>query len=128
MEEKRVELHAHTNMSDLDGLNDASAIVKQAIAWGQPAVAITDHGVVQSFPTAARAAGDKIKVLYGMEGYVFDDSDCILEDGTIDYKKKRPNHIILLARNHVGLKNLYKLVSISHMEYFYRRALLPWSV
>lgn len=128
MEEKRVELHAHTNMSDLDGLNDASAIVKQAIAWGQPAVAITDHGVVQSFPTAARAAGDKIKVLYGMEGYVFDDSDCILEDGTIDYKKKRPNHIILLARNHVGLKNLYKLVSISHMEYFYRRPLLPWSV
>lgn len=128
MDEKRVELHCHTKMSDMDGLNEAAGIVKQAIAWGQPAVAITDHGVVQSFPAAANAAGDDIKVIYGMEGYVFDDSDCVREDGSIDYKKKNTNHIILIAKNKTGLMNMYKLVSISHLDYFYRRPRLPKSV
>ena len=94
---KRVELHAHTKMSAMDGLNEVANLVKTAAAWGQPAVAITDHGVVQSFPDAAKTAkklaGDKenpvhIKIIYGMEGYVFDDSDCHNEDGTIDFKKK----------------------------------------
>lgn len=127
-ESKRVELHAHTKMSAMDGLNDAEALVKQAIAWGQPAVAITDHGVVQSFPTAHHAAGDKIKIIYGMEGYVLDDSDCIDENGNIDYKKKGTNHIILIVKNLTGLKNLYKMVSLSHLKYFYRRPRLPKSV
>lgn len=127
-DEKRVELHCHTKMSAMDGLNDAAALVRQAIAWGQPAVAITDHGVVQSFPAACEAAGDRIKILYGMEGYVFDDHDCVRSDGTIDYKKKNTNHIILIARNKTGLKHLYQLVSLSHLHYFYRRPRLPWSV
>ncbi len=126
--EKRVELHCHTKMSDMDGLNEAADVVKRAIAWGQPAVAITDHGVVQSFPLAARAAAGKIKVIYGMEGYLFDDHDCMQKDGTIDYKKKKTNHVILLAKNKTGLMNLYKLVSISHIKYFYRRPRLPKSV
>ena len=52
---KRVELHAHTKMSSMDGLNEPSDIVNQAAAWGQPAVAITDHGVVQAFPDAAKS-------------------------------------------------------------------------
>ena len=131
---KRVELHAHTKMSAMDGLNEVSDIVGKAAAWGQPAVAITDHGVVQAFPDAAKEAkkqaekGRPIKILYGMEGYVFDDSDCIGEDGSIDYKKKGTNHIILLAATQEGLKNIYKLVSFSHIDYFYRRPRLPWSV
>lgn len=134
---KRVELHAHTKMSAMDGLNEVANLVKTAAAWGQPAVAITDHGVVQSFPDAAKTAkklaGDKenpinIKIIYGMEGYVFDDSDCRNEDGSIDYKKKPTNHIILLAKTQEGLKNIYKLVSYSHLEYFYKRPRLPKSV
>ncbi len=134
---KRVELHAHTKMSAMDGLNEVANLVKTAAAWGQPAVAITDHGVVQSFPDAAKTAkklaGDKenpvnIKIIYGMEGYVFDDSDCRNEDGSIDYKKKPINHIILLAKTQEGLKNIYKLVSYSHLQYFYKRPRLPKSV
>ena len=131
---RRVELHAHTKMSAMDGLNEVDQLVKTAAGWGQPAVAITDHGVVQGFPDAAGAAkklakkGQEIKVIYGMEGYVFEDSDCIREDGSIDYKKKGTNHIILLARTQEGLKNIYKLVSISHLNYFYKRPRLPKSV
>lgn len=131
---KRVELHLHTKMSAMDGLNEPEAVVRQAVAWGQPAVAITDHGVVQSFPDAAKEAkkqrekGHEIKIIYGLEGYVFDDRDCIREDGSIDYKKKPTNHIIILAKNQEGLKNIYKLVSLSHLDYFYRKPRLPKSV
>ena len=131
---KRVELHAHTKMSSMDGLNEPADIVNQAAAWGQPAVAITDHGVVQSFPDAAKAAkklkdkGKDIKVIYGIEGYVFDDEGLIDEDGNIDYKARPTNHIILLAATQEGLKNIYKLVSYSHLNYFYKRPRLPKSV
>lgn len=131
---KRVELHAHTKMSSMDGLNEAADIVNTAAAWGQPAVAITDHGVVQSFPDAAKAAkklrdkGKEIKIIYGMEGYVFDDEGLIDENGGIDYKKPYTNHIILLAATQEGLKNIYKLVSYSHLNYFYKRPRLPKSV
>ena len=130
----RVELHCHTKMSDMDGLNNVSDIVNTAARWNQPAVAITDHGVVQSFPDADKAAkdlekaGKKIKIIYGMEGYVFDDSDCINDDGSIDYKKKGTNHIILLAKNQAGVKNLYQLVSKSHLDYFYYRPRIPKSL
>ena len=131
---KRVELHLHTKMSQMDGLNEPKDAVRQAALWGQPAIAITDHGVVQSFPDAAgeaaaqSKAGRPIKIIYGVEGYSFDDSDCIMDDGSIDYKKKPVNHIIILAKSQEGLKNIYKLVSISHIDYFYRKPRLPWSV
>ena len=75
--EKRVELHCHTNMSDSDGVSDVTAIVKQAIRFGHRALAITDHGVVQAFPDAAGAAGDDLKILYGMEGYLVDDTKAL---------------------------------------------------
>ena len=103
-------------------------------AGGHTAVAITDHGVVQGFPDAAKE-GEKngIKVLFGMEGYVFDDKDRIKKDGTIDHKGTkadpvRTNHIIFIAGTQKGIRNLYKLVSISHLKYFYRKPRLPKSV
>ena len=77
--EKRVELHMHTKMSSMDGVSEASDLVKKAAQWGHKAVAITDHGVVQAYPdimnTAAdlNKAGKDIKVLYGMEAYYVND-------------------------------------------------------
>ncbi len=73
-EEKRIELHLHTQMSDMDGMIHAKDAVKQAMAWGHKAIAITDHGVVQSYPEAFHAVhGDDIKIIYGVEAYLVDD-------------------------------------------------------
>ena len=103
---KRVELHCHTKMSDMDGITDASRLVKQAYRWGMPAIAITDHGVVQAFPEANHTMEDiddayrkkyqtehpdvpkeelkkisaPFKVLYGMEAYLVDDLKGIATD------------------------------------------------
>ena len=92
--QKRVELHCHTKMSDMDGVSEAKDIVKRAYQWGHPAIAITDHGVVQSFPDAnhvwedlwkaeknrCKEAGEPepdkqnfFKVIYGVEAYLVDD-------------------------------------------------------
>ena len=73
--EKRVELHLHTQMSSMDALTDVGKVVKQAAAWGHPAIAITDHGTVQAFPKARDAAKGKIKILYGVEGYYVNNLD-----------------------------------------------------
>jgi DNA polymerase-3 subunit alpha (Gram-positive type) len=128
-ENKRVELHAHTKMSAMDGLNDPTALVRMAADWGHKAVAITDHGVVQAFPEAFHAAKKAgIKILYGLEGYLFDDADSKLPNGEINIKGKDTSHIILLAKNQEGLKNLYKLVSLSHLKYFYKKPRIPRSV
>ena len=69
---KRVELHCHTKMSDMDGVSEVKDIVKRAYQWGHPAIAITDHGVVQSFPDADHEVDrdDAFKVLYGVEAYL----------------------------------------------------------
>ncbi|MBE5853049.1 MAG: PolC-type DNA polymerase III [Lachnospiraceae bacterium] len=95
---KRVELHCHTKMSDMDGVSDVKDIVNRAYKWGMPAIAITDHGVVQAFPDAnhawekhwykeldkKKAAGEKpdkfnfFKVIYGVEGYLVDDLKTIV--------------------------------------------------
>ncbi len=74
-EEKRVELHLHTKMSNMDALTDTKGVISKAIKWGMPAIAITDHGVVQSFPDAWSGSKGKIKILYGCEGYFLNNVD-----------------------------------------------------
>lgn len=73
--EKRVELHCHTKMSDMDGVSDVTDIIKRAKKWGHKAIAITDHGDVQAFPDANHAVSgpDDIKIIYGVEAYIVDD-------------------------------------------------------
>lgn len=111
---KRVELHAHTHMSNMDAVVSIKNLINTAAKWGHPSIAITDHGVVQAFPEAcdvAEKAG--IKMIYGMEGYLFEQ----------DINKS--NHIVILAKNPIGLKNLYKIVSLSHLKFFHRRPKVP---
>lgn len=110
-EMKRVELHAHTQMSPMDAVIPASELIGRAVEWGHSAIAITDHGVVQSFPEAqqaAKKAKGAIKILYGVEGYLFEQ----------DISKVW--HIIILAKNLIGLQNLYRLISYSHLQYMYK--------
>ncbi len=74
---KRVELHCHTKASEMDGVSDAKTLVKQAKAWGHPALAITDHGCAYAFPEAFHGADRKdtsFKIIYGVEGYLVDDT------------------------------------------------------
>src|SRR5690606_16005572 len=95
--EKRVELHLHTKMSALDGAVDVGELIKLLAEWGHPAVAVTDHGVVQAFPEAYAAASKAgIKLIYGVEGYLVE----------TPRKDERMYHIILLVKNREGLVNL----------------------
>ena len=80
--EKRVELHCHTKMSDMDGVSDAKAIIARARAWGHKAIAITDHGDVQAFPEASHSVKgpEDIKIIYGVEAYIVDDLKGIVSE------------------------------------------------
>ena len=90
--EKRVELHCHTKMSDMDGVSEVVDILKRAHEWGHKAIAITDHGVVQAFPIANHFIegldkDDPFKVIYGVEGYLVDD----LQDVAVNEKGQSLN-------------------------------------
>ena len=113
MQRKRVELHLHSNMSAFDGLMSADAVVAQTAAWGQSAVAITDHGTVQAYPgfyQVAKKAG--IKAIFGMEGYLLDEFG-------------NSFHIVLLVKNAEGLFNMYRIVTASYLEHYHRRPQIP---
>ena len=91
--EKRIELHCHTKMSDMDAVSSARDIIRQAYEWGHKALAITDHGVVQAFPEALHTFGDKkgipadadFKVIYGMEAYLVDDGKNLAHGATEEF-------------------------------------------
>ena len=112
---ERVELHIHTKMSQMDGITSCEDYIKKAKECGMIALAITDHGNVQAFPKVQdyleRNNDSNFKVIYGMEGY-------LLPSNNINEKTY---HITILVKNKTGLKNLYKIVSISHLDYFYKK-------
>lgn len=83
--EKRVELHLHTKMSDMDGVSDIEEYINRALEFGMPALAITDHGVAQSFPDAMAhlkklGKEDELQIIYGMEGYLVNDLDTVIKN------------------------------------------------
>ncbi len=125
--EKRVELHCHTNMSAKDAVSSAGDIIDTAFKWGHKAVAITDHGVVQSYPAAAAAVagirkkGGEFKVIYGVEDYFLDDTRYDISGLNSKQIGKLRNHQIILVKNLTGLKNLYELVSEAHLNCFHGR-------
>ncbi len=140
--EKRIELHMHTSLSEMDAISSPTALVKQAIKWGHEAVAITDHGVVQALPEAYAASGkgSKIKLILGMEGYLVDDEKYpdFLNMKTNQYERY---HIIFLVKEDTsmdesipkeerkyGRKNLYEMISASNVKYFKKRPLIPKSL
>ena len=121
---KRVELHCHTNMSAKDAVSSGADIVNQAFKWGHRAIAITDHGVVQAYPTVAgavkgiRKKGGDFKVIYGVESYFVDDISNDISSMNAKQIARIRYHQIILVKNLVGLKNLYKLVSEAHLNDF----------
>ena len=92
--EKRVELHCHTKMSDMDGVSEVRDIIKRAQKWGHKAIAITDHGDVQSFPDANHAVSpeDDFKVIYGVEAYLVDD----LKDVIVNSKNQQLDDVYVV--------------------------------
>ncbi|MDO4739178.1 MAG: PolC-type DNA polymerase III [Eubacteriales bacterium] len=101
-EQKRVELHMHTQMSTMDAVASASDLIKQCAKWGHKAVAVTDHGVVQAFPEAFGAAKKNgIKLIPGCEGYLIDDSAQIVRNP--DFRPLRGAALVVLDVETTGL-------------------------
>ena len=124
---ERVELHIHSNMSAMDGVTCAAKLIGQARRWEHKAVAITDSGNVGAFPEMMetvewiRENGGMIKPVYGMEAY-------LVNDGKNENINELPVHIItILVKSQTGLKNLYKLVSLSNLNYFHKVPRIPLS-
>ncbi|MCM1115181.1 MAG: PolC-type DNA polymerase III [Clostridium sp.] len=139
-EEKRVELHLHTSLSEMDGISSPSALVNRAVKWGHKAIAVTDHGVVQALPEAYNKVKGKIKLILGMEGYLVDDAK-YPDFMNLKLKQFKRHHIILLVKEDTSLdesipkeerkygrKNLYELISSSNIKTFKSRPLIPKSM
>ncbi len=107
--QKRVELHLHSNMSQMDATNSITDFVKQAHTWGQPALAITDHDNVQAFPDAFRAAEKyQVKMLYGMEANVVDDGEPIAYNDA--HRSLRDATYVIFDTETTGLSAVYDRV------------------
>src|SRR5690606_28850797 len=107
--EKRVELHLHTPMSQMDAMTSVDKLVAQAAKWGHPAIAVTDHAVVQAFPEAY-AAGKKngIKVIYGVEANLVDDGKPIVYD-PIDADLEDATYVVFDVET-TGFSNVYDTI------------------
>lgn len=138
--EKRVELHLHTSLSEMDGISSPKSLINRAIKWGHKAIAVTDHGVVQALPEAYNTAKGKIKLILGMEGYLVDDEK-YPDFMNMKLKQFKRHHIILLVKEDTSLddsipkeeraygrKNLYQLISSSNIHTFKSRPLIPKSM
>ncbi len=98
---KRIELHAHTKMSSMDGMNNFHELAEQAHKWGHKAIAITDHGVIQGFPEAMEIASKiPIKIIYGLEGYLVNDELDLIKNPT---NNKLDDEIIVFDFETTGL-------------------------
>jgi len=139
----RVELHAHTKMSQMDGLTALDELVARAAHWKHPAIGITDHGNVHAFPEAhALAKKHGVKVLLGSEAYLANHLSTEIEQvlarkeksgrgmsrDEIGEFKNAVHHIIIYARTPQGLRNLYELISLAHCKYFYIKPMIPRDV
>jgi len=138
-EEKRVELHCHTTMSAMDGVSSATKLIERAAKWGHKAIAITDHGVVQAFPDAQIAAKkNKMKVLYGVEGYLvndgipiaindknedFNDTFIVFDIETTGFSAKNDKIIEIGA---VKIKNREVIDTFS--EFIYPKCKIPYKI
>ncbi len=110
----RADLHIHTNYSMMEGMIKPSRLIAWAEELGLSAVAVTDSGSVSEFPEVFKAAEDRgIKVIFGIDAWYQNDVD-----GAAHGEAKNLLRITILAQNRVGLKNLYRLVSISSLEHF----------
>lgn len=106
---KRVELHMHTQMSTMDGVSSATALIKRAISWGFPAIAVTDHGVCQAFPEAFKAAGKDIKFIPGCEGYLIDDAAVVVDDP--DMRPLSETAFVVFDVETTGLNNATDMIT-----------------
>lgn len=120
-----VHLHTHSHYSLLDGLGKIDELVRQAVDFGMPALALTDHGVmygaVEFFQKATKAG---IKPIIGLEAYV-------ARNGHLNKRAKideKPYHLVLLAQNEQGYRNLVKLTTIAHLAGFYYRPRIDWEL
>ena len=129
MNKQRAELHLHTTMSTMDGVNTAKDYINFALQEKMPAIAITDYACVQAFPEAYKAYNEvkrlhdpdfKFKLIYGNEIYMADDS-------TKASNKGETYHASILVINKIGLKNLYKLVSLANTQHFDKVPITPKS-
>lgn len=138
-EEKRIELHCHTTMSAMDGVTSVGKLIERVAKWGHKSIAITDHGVVQAFPDAQIAAKkNKIKVLYGLEGYLvndgipiaindknenFDDTFIVFDIETTGFS---PHNDKIIEIGAVKIRN--KEVIDTFSEFIYPKCKIPYKI
>ncbi len=126
-EVKRVELHMHTQMSQMDAVSSAESLIDRAVYWGHKAIAITDHGVVQAYPNAMHASdnNEKIKVIYGVEGYLVDDTKQIAYDIT---EQTTDSPFVVFDIESTGLdKNTCKVIEIGAVKIHKGKIIDRWS-